>query len=166
MTKKHFVIILLIFAVLLGCNIITFVLLVQKNGDVGSSNVYSKSHNRGHFLKEKLELTAQQAEAFDIIRNKYKCKAKELDIKLKNNQRDYILLISENNYDDEAIDKMKTTRSEIIELQDSLFVITINQYKEYREVLDTARQNVLQEVYLKMFKCKDCRHKKCERNGQ
>ncbi len=155
MTKKHFSIIIGIIGLLLVCNIATLSILLSD----------SKSHAHKHerrskcFLKSELDLTAEQAIAFDSIKKKYRHKAKKLDKKLKSHQHNIILLISTDDIDTVAV---KETQQMIIGIQDSLLQTTISQYKEYRDVLDTTRQEKLKDIYLEMFLCnkKECKKRR------
>ena len=154
MTKKHFGIIIGIIGLLLICNIATLSILL-------SNNHHSHKHERRGkcFLKSELNLSAEQCVAFDSIKKKHKHKAKELDRKLKSYQHNMILLVSTDNIDTNAV---KETQQMIIGMQDSLLQITICQYKEYRNVLDSARQEKLKNIYLEIFLCnkKECKRQK------
>lgn len=154
MTKKHFGIIIGIIGLLLICNIATLSILL-------SNNHHSHKHERRSkcFLKSELNLSAEQCVAFDSIKKKHKHKAKELDRKLKLYQHNMILLVSTDNIDTNAV---KETQQMIIGMQDSLLQTTICQYKEYRNVLDSARQEKLKNIYLEIFLCnkKECKRQK------
>jgi len=154
MTKKHFGIIIGIIGLLLICNIATLSILL-------SNNHHSHKHERRSkcFLKSELNLSAEQCVAFDSIKKKHKHKAKELDRKLKSYQHNMILLVSTDNIDTNAV---KETQQMIIGMQDSLLQTTICQYKEYRNVLDSARQEKLKNIYLEIFLCnkKECKRQK------
>lgn len=154
MTKKHFGIIIGIIGLLLICNIATLSILL-------SNNHHSHKHERRSkcFLKSELNLSAEQCVAFDSIKKKHKHKAKELDRKLKSYQHNMILLVSTDNIDTNAV---KETQQIIIGMQDSLLQTTICQYKEYRNVLDSARQEKLKNIYLEIFLCnkKECKRQK------
>ncbi|MBR7167494.1 MAG: hypothetical protein IKD33_01640 [Bacteroidales bacterium] len=154
MTKKHFGIIIGIIGLLLICNIATLSILL-------SNNHHSHKHERRGkcFLKSELNLSAEQCVAFDSIKKKHKHKAKELDRKLKSYQHNMILLVSTDNIDTNAV---KETQQMIIGMQDSLLQTTICQYKEYRNVLDSARQEKLKNIYLEIFLCnkKECKRQK------
>ncbi len=154
MTKKHFGIIIGIIGLLLICNIATLSILL-------SNNHHSHKHERRSkcFLKSELNLSAKQCVAFDSIKKKHKHKAKELDRKLKSYQHNMILLVSTDNIDTNAV---KETQQMIIGMQDSLLQTTICQYKEYRNVLDSARQEKLKNIYLEIFLCnkKECKRQK------
>ena len=154
MTKKHFGIIIGIIGLLLICNIATLSILL-------SNNHHSHNHERRGkcFLKSELNLSAEQCVAFDSIKKKHKHKAKELDRKLKSYQHNMILLVSTDNIDTNAV---KETQQMIIGMQDSLLQTTICQYKEYRNVLDSARQEKLKNIYLEIFLCnkKECKRQK------
>ncbi|MBQ8045647.1 MAG: hypothetical protein IJ269_04775 [Bacteroidales bacterium] len=132
MTKKHFGIIIGIIGLLLICNIATLSILL-------SNNHHSHKHERRSkcFLKSELNLSAEQCVAFDSIKKKHKHKAKELDRKLKSYQHNMILLVSTDNIDTNAV---KETQQMIIGMQDSLLQTTICQYKEYSNVLYSARK--------------------------
>ena len=110
-------------------------------------------------MKEKLQLTPQQAATFDSIKNIYRNRAKEMDRQLKNTQREYIMLLSNDDKDTAALNLARKT---VLNTQDSLFGIIMQQYQDYRNVLDTSRQEQLKELYLEMFKCKDCKHNNAE----
>lgn len=162
MQKKYFGLIIATIAILLVCNITTLVLLVSKPPHPPVSEMHhsgDKKHHKGCILKEKLQLTPEQTIAFDSIKAAYRKRAKEMDNQLKRNQRECILLLSNDVCDTSAI---KLARKAVINSQDSLFTIIMHQYKDYRDVLDTARQEQLKELYLEMFKCKDCKHKHSE----
>jgi len=154
MTKKHFGIIIGIIGLLLICNIATLSILL-------SNNHHSHKHERRSkcFLKSELNLSAEQCVAFDSIKKKHKHKAKKLDRKLKSYQHNMILLVSTDNIDTNAV---KETQQMIIGMQDSLLQTTICQYKEYRNVLDSARQEKLKNIYLEIFLCnkKECKRQK------
>ena len=155
MTKKHFGIIIGIIGLLLICNVATLSILLSNNRS------HSHKHERRNrcFLKSELDLNADQIVAFDSIKQKHKHKAKELDKKLKSYQHNMILLVSADNIDTNAI---KETQQMIIGIQDSLLQTTICQYKEYRSVLDSTRQEKLKNIYLEIFLCnkKECKGRK------
>ncbi|MBR3940016.1 MAG: periplasmic heavy metal sensor [Bacteroidales bacterium] len=162
MQKKYFGIIITTIVVLLVCNITTLVLLVSKPPQPPVNEMYhhpEKGHKKSCFLKEKLQLTPQQAATFDSIKNIYRNRAKEMDRQLKNTQREYIMLLSNDDKDTAALNLARKT---VLNTQDSLFGIIMQQYQDYRNVLDTSRQEQLKEVYLEMFKCKDCKHNNAE----
>lgn len=162
MQKKYFGIIITTIVVLLVCNITTLVLLVSKPSQPPVNEMYhhpEKGHKKRCFLKEKLQLTPQQAATFDSIKNIYRNRAKEMDRQLKNHQREYIMLLSNDDKDTAAL---KLARKTVLNTQDSLFGIIMQQYQDYRNVLDTSRQEQLKELYLEMFKCKDCKHNNAE----
>ena len=152
MTKKHFRIIIGIIILLLVCNVATLSLLLTDNKPL----THKHDKKRKCFLKSELNLTEEQAIAFDSIKIKYKHQAKQLDKRLKSHQRNMILLVSTDNLDSTAI---KETQQKIIGTQDSLLQTAICQYKEYRNILDSARREKLKDLYLEMFLCnkKDCR---------
>jgi hypothetical protein len=70
-----------------------------------------------------------------------------------------ILLVSADDIDTNAV---KETQQMIIGIQDSLLQTTICQYKEYRSVLDSTRQEKLKNIYLEIFLCnkKECKGRK------
>lgn len=158
MTKKHFRIIIGIIILLLVCNVATLSLLLTDN----RPHTHKHDKKRKCFLKSELNLTEEQAIAFDSIKMKHKHKAKQLDKRLKSYQHNMILFVSTDELDTTAI---KETQQKIISTQDSLLQTTIYQYKEYRNILDSTRREKLKEIYLEMFLCnrKDCRiPKKCK----
>ena len=153
MRNKYFRITIIIFSILLICNIVIMAHLFS-----AKSNAHKHIHKENKcFLKSKLDLTEEESIIFDSIKHKYRCKAKQMDCELKSHQRDLILMIYNDSINSE---KKSEIKERIILLQDSLLEITLQQYYEYKCFLDSSKQAELTDLYMEMFGCDYKCHKK------
>ncbi len=157
MNKKYFRIGAIAFCVLLLCNIVTLILSLT-NACEETQEREKRSGGYACFMKSNLNLSDQQANAFDSIRIQYRHQAKAWDARLKENQRHLLLMISKENADTVLV---RNIENEIVAIQKSLLQITLLQYKEYRALLDSVQQEKLETIYLEMFGCPD----DCHSNG-